>query len=91
MSDCDLPALVWARLRIFSDGSADACWENGGKLYGFDDPCYAGYFLSEDEYRRLAGFDADDEREYGIPFTELPVLPLWIDSAQQAFKYFGTY
>jgi hypothetical protein len=85
-----LPVIAWARLRVFSDGTADACWDEGTTLYGFDGRDFAAYFLAEEEYSPLAGFDPDDERKYGIPFTALRV-PFWSDSAERAFKYFGTY
>src|SRR5262245_35465149 len=78
LHDCDLPGFTWARLRVFADGMADACWEDGGTLYGFDEARFAGYFLSEDEYRRIADMDAEDEREYGIRFTEVSP-PTWLD------------
>ncbi len=90
LSHCCLPKLTWARLRVFSDGTADACWEDGGILYGFDEQLYAGYFLGEDEYVRLAGMDAEDELEHGIPFSKL-CIPMWTDPAEQAFTYIGTY
>lgn len=45
----EYPDLAWARLRLFSDGSADAAFEES-KVYGFDSREYAVYFLSEDEY-----------------------------------------
>jgi hypothetical protein len=45
----EYPDLLWARLRVFSDGSADAAFEEL-KVYGFDSREYASYFLSEDEY-----------------------------------------
>jgi len=53
LHDCDPTALTWARLRVFDDNTSDACWNNGGTLYGFDEPRYAGYFLAEDEYRQF--------------------------------------
>ncbi len=88
--ECDLPLLTWARLRVFNDGTADACWAEGTKLYGFDAEEFAGFFLLEDEYLRFASLDVDDAREYGL---ELPaiVAPSWIDSSEQKFEYLGTY
>lgn len=86
LHDCDLPALTWARLRVFKDGSADVCWEEGGTLYGFDKREFAAYYLSEDEYGRLAGKD----QEYGIRFAEL-TPPVWLDPTEQTFKYLGSY
>ncbi len=34
--ECDLPVLTWARLWVFNDSTADACWAEGATLYGFD-------------------------------------------------------
>jgi len=90
LHDCDLPALTWARLRVFDDGTADANWEDGGILYAFDEPRFAGHFLAEDEYRRLSGMDADDEQQHGIRFSEIRP-PAWSDSPDQGFKYLGMY
>jgi hypothetical protein len=90
LHECDLPALRWARLRLFSDGSADVCWEEGGILCGFDRRDFATYFLCEDEYRSLATMDAADEREFGFELTEL-VPPSWTDPPGQSFEYVGTY
>lgn len=90
LDECAFPGAVWARLRIFSDGSADACWGQGEKLFGFDSPEYAAYFLGEDEYVRLDGLDADDEREHQIRISDLRA-PDWQDSTDQPFEYLGTY
>lgn len=90
LDDCALPALTWARLRVFADGTADACFEDGGTLYGFDHPRSAHYFLAEDEYRRLCSMDDEDDREHGVRFAELKP-PKWADRSSQEFKYFGTY
>ena len=89
LDECAFPEAVWARLRIFSDGSADACWVQGEMLYGFDSAEYAGYFLSEDEYVRLEGLDAD-EREHKMRISDLRP-PDWPDSPDQPFEYMGTY
>ena len=51
---------------------------------------YAGYFLSEDEYVRLEGLDAEDEREYQMRISDLRPPDLQ-DSPEQAFEYLGTY
>jgi hypothetical protein len=50
------------RLRVFSDGSADAAFDES-KVYGFDDRKYAGYFLGEDEYMPLNSMDQQDESD----------------------------
>jgi hypothetical protein len=91
LNSCDLPErLVWARLRVFDDGTADACWEEGGRLYGFDAREYAGYFLSEDEYTCFNTMDDADARDWGIRRAVI-TLPSWHDRLDQSFKYYGTY
>ena len=90
LHDCDLPALTWARLRVFTDGTADACWADGGTLYGFDEQRFADYFLAKDENRRLACMDEDDELEYGIRLADVRP-PFWSDRLDQAFEYLGTF
>jgi hypothetical protein len=40
-SCCEFPELDWGRLRIFSDGTADAAFDDAD-VYGFDDRKYAG-------------------------------------------------
>lgn len=90
LHDCDLPSLTWARLRVFTSGTADVCWEEGGTLFGFDERQFAVYYLCEDECRRLAGLDQEDDQEHGIRFSEL-TPPVWLDPPDQAFKYLGTY
>ncbi len=90
LHDCDLPALRWARLRVFTDGSADACWEEAGTLFGFDQHEFAAFYLSEDEYGRLAGKHQEDDQEHGIRFAEL-TPPVWLDQPGQIFKYIGKY
>ncbi|MBA4020244.1 MAG: hypothetical protein C0483_24040 [Pirellula sp.] len=90
LHDCDLPALNWARLRVFADGTADACWAEGTKLFGFDSREYAGNFLAEDEYIRFANWDGEDERDYGVRAADVRV-PEWTDRPGQIFEYLGTY
>jgi hypothetical protein len=82
------PDLAWARLRVFSDGSADAAFDESS-TYGFDDRKFAGYFLGEDEYGPLANLDADDEQEIGAKRSEMSP-PSWSDTTTK-FKYLGTY
>ena len=90
LHDNDFPALTWARLRVFSDGTADACWAEGTTLYGFDSRGYAGLFLAEDEFVQFGGWDAEDERSYGVRTADIRV-PEWVDQLDQAFEYLGTY
>jgi hypothetical protein len=64
LDDCDLPErLTWARLRVFSDGTADSCFGEEGKLYGFKNKAYASYILSEDEFICFERMDEEDEQE----------------------------
>jgi hypothetical protein len=89
LMDCDLPELNWARMRVYANGFADACWEDGGIVYGFIQSNFAGFFLNEDEYRRLSTMDADDEQEFGIRLAEI-TPPTWSDDVEW-FEYLGTY
>ncbi len=91
LHECDLPnKLTWARLRVFDDATADSCFEEGGKLYGFENRDFAAYILSEDEYISSQGMDAEDEQEYGIKLAEI-YTPAWLDNPVQLFEYFGSY
>lgn len=90
LHDCDLPALTWARLRAFDDGTADACWTEGTTLYGFSAPEFAGYFMAEDEYRRVSSLDDEDAVGLGVNFS-VAVPPTWTDTSAQPFEYSGTY
>ncbi len=84
----EYPDLAWARLRVFSDGSADATFEES-KVYGFATREYAGYFLSEDEYIPLVSMDAQDEAGIGAKKADISP-PSW-DDVRAEFEYLGTY
>jgi hypothetical protein len=90
LSECSLPQLAWARLRVLDDGTADACFGMGETLYGFADRRHASYFLLEDEYISLVGIDQEDEREHGVRAAEI-TPPTWEDRESQNFEYLGTY
>lgn len=85
----EYPDLAWARLRVFSDGGADAAFDES-RVYGFDDRKYAGYFLGEDEYMPLESMDEKDEADIGVKKSDI-VPPMWEDDAHTEFKYLGTY
>jgi hypothetical protein len=87
-SCCEFPELYWGRLRVFSDGTADAAFDEED-VYGFDDRKYAGYFLSEDEYIRFSRLDAEDEAKLGAKASEL-TPPTWSDTPKR-FHYLATY
>ena len=89
LTDPPLP-LVWARLRVYDDGTADACWEDGGPLYGFEARANASHFLSEDEYVQLANLDEDDELE-GPLKRVATAPPTWRDDPDAVFEYLGGY
>lgn len=90
LHDPDLPTkLVWARLRVFSDGSADSTFSDG-PLYGFDSETFASYLLTEDEYRCFSGLDEEDERDLGIRLPDLEP-PHWHDTDDKPFEYLGIY
>jgi hypothetical protein len=76
LHDCDLPKLTWGRLRTFDDGTSDSCFEESGKLYGFENRDYASYILSE--------------AESGIRLADI-VVPEWSENQEQEFEYLGIY
>ncbi|HTF37550.1 MAG TPA: hypothetical protein VK651_04510 [Blastocatellia bacterium] len=90
LHSCDLPELRWGSLRVFNDGTADSCFEEGGKLYRFENRSYASYILSEDEYVRFETLGKDDEKEYGIQLAGI-TLPEWQVNQEQEFEYLGIY
>jgi hypothetical protein len=87
-SCCQFPELYWGRLRVFSDGTADAAFDEED-VYGFDDRKYAGYFLAEEEYTRLHTLDAQDEQNIGVKSSEL-TPPTWSGTPER-FHYLATY
>jgi len=88
ISPCPYPELYWGRLRLFSDGTADAAFDEAD-VYGFDDSKYAGYFLSEDEYTPLESLDAQYAEHLGVRVSEL-TTPTWSETPTR-FHYLGTY
>jgi hypothetical protein len=87
----DLPAsLNWARLRVFTNGSADSTFSAEGKSYGFENEAYASCILTEDEYVCFSKFDDEDERALGIRSADV-VPPEWLDLPSKPFEYLGTY
>jgi hypothetical protein len=72
-------------LRVFSDGSADAAFEER-KVYGFDNREYASYFLGEDEYIPFNSMDQQDERNMGVTKADI-ALPTWNDRVNVTFEY----
>jgi hypothetical protein len=85
---CKSPELYWGRLRVFSDGTADAAFDEE-TVYGFDDRRFAGYFLAEDEYTPFEALDGDDEVSIGASRSQLSP-PMWKEQPSR-FKYLGTY
>ncbi len=89
LSWCDpVPNLVWARSRTYSDGTADASFD-GLHCYGFENERYAGLYLSEDEFTRLATFDEYDEADINVKVAQL-IPPTWSDETI-TFDYVGKY
>ena len=85
-----LPDLVWARLRVFSDGTADACFAEGVTLYGFENREHAANLLATDDLSRFSDWDEEEEQEYGISLAEIEP-PNWVDLPDQDFVYAGRY
>jgi hypothetical protein len=90
LHECDLPLLRWARLRCFSNGTADVTWDEGGRLYGFLTQTFAEYFLAEDEYILIERLDQTDGEEFGIDLSSI-TPPNWADVDDQHFEYIGSY
>jgi hypothetical protein len=64
------PNLNWARLRVFTDGSADV-FDMDGAAHEFPNAEEARMFLAEDEFSELSSFDEEDEREWGMALRSL--------------------
>jgi hypothetical protein len=91
LHDPSLPEeLVWARLRVFVDGSADSTFSLDGPLYGFDSEIFASFILAKDEYRCFSRFDEEDEGDFGIRVADLEP-PNWHDPDNKPFEYLGIY
>lgn len=91
LHDCDLPeTLVWARLRVFDDGSADATFSEDGTAFGFINEKYASYLLGEDEYVCFSHFDDEDDVSYGTDRHSI-APPSWVDRPRKPFEFLGTY
>jgi hypothetical protein len=86
---CEFPELHWGRLRVFSDGSADACFSES-HIYGFANRDSAENFLAEDEYTRFATLDEEDEKIIGVKASEISP-PSWDDITSIEFNYLGEY
>jgi hypothetical protein len=86
---CEFPELYWGRLRVFLDGSADACFSES-QIYGFANRDSAENFLAEDEYTRFATLDREDEEMIGVKASEISP-PSWGDGGSAKFKYLGEY
>ncbi len=67
--------LVWARIQVFSDLSAEVFDIDGRTIY-FEDETLASNELSEDEYRRFENLDEEDEQDLGVSLVNLepPVI-----------------
>jgi hypothetical protein len=82
------PDLYWARIRVLSDGSAEASFDEV-KAYGFANHTFAANFISEDEYWHLESFGDQERKEIGAEGVELSP-PHW-QEAFRSFEYIGTY
>ena len=67
------PDLLWARLRVFVDGSADVL-DLDGKVHRFRTEQDARFWLAEDEYVSLESIE-DDELTYAALTREELVPP----------------
>ena len=85
-----LPELVRGRVRVFNDGTADACLAEGVTVYGFENREYAGHFLSQDDLSRFSAWSEEDVQDHGLTPAEIEP-PTWVDPPDQEFVYAGTY
>jgi hypothetical protein len=65
-----LPDLLWARLQVFSDGSAEVL-DLDGRVHRFPSEQAARYWLLEDEYEPLDSLDDEDLRYGGLSRDDL--------------------
>lgn len=91
LEDCSpYPNLHWARLRVFTDGSADVMFLSENKAYGFDSKTHAIHFLSEDEYVAFYDLEPDERTALNLVFTNFG-MPQWPADPPQTFEYCGRY
>ena len=57
------PELVWGRLRVYSDGTADACFAEGVTLYGFENREHAANLLATDDLSNFSSWGDEEEEE----------------------------
>lgn len=62
---CCFPNLLWARIQVYSDSSAEVLDSDGSKFKCPKEE-EAQYFLLEDEHTSLKNLDEEDEQELGI-------------------------
>ena len=60
------PCLLWARIRVFEDGTAEV-FDLDGRYTRFENESDARSFLAEDEYDCFSGLDDDERAEVGLP------------------------
>ena len=68
----DYPDLRWARLQVYSDGTAEVLLSDGGR-YKFDNKEEARLFLLEDDHSSFENLDAEDEEELGMPISSIEI------------------
>jgi hypothetical protein len=62
--------VIWARIQVFSNLSAEVFDVDGRTIY-FEDETSAANELSEDDYRRFANLDEEDEQDLGVSLADL--------------------
>lgn len=82
----------WARLRTFTNGTADVRFDVSGedKCWGFTDRQSAIHYLLEDEFRNIATLDAEDFNYLGLTMKEL-IIPSCFPDKSVEFEYVGKY
>jgi hypothetical protein len=70
LDESSLPDIIWARLRVRADGSAEI-FDCDGRTVAFSSGTEAANSLAEDEYVRLRAVDPDALATFGLSEREL--------------------
>ena len=87
----EYPNLFFAHVRVFSNGTADARFQDESKVFGFDSEDSATNFVQEDEFSRLEHLDNEERELLEIPADVIVIAPDWKDLEDFEFEYIGKY
>jgi hypothetical protein len=76
--------VTWAKIQVFNDLSAEVFDIDGRTIY-FEDEASAANELLEDDYRRLANLDEEDEQDLGISLNDLEPPVIYDKQALKSF------